>query len=1398
MTSLLTIPQEMFCVVLTMLLFAALVGDFCNARFFRSIRNTPSPWKDLAKDSKVVIILLTAFMAWAQDKDSLQSSGNGDWLSGSTLESMEGDSNSRPEEVADPQTLNPSGQSYSMMGASSTEGASGITWAMLSGLPPFTSNAVLTASQYLGGFACVGVTNIQPSVLDAPANAVTYTNCPYAVARQSVPLPQGCLPGGFTFGGRTVTNLYMSASGMLSFDGPKSSPIPSTNGIPDGTALNYISVLQTPSDIVPTNGIFWYAPGTNSSVFTWKDVFLGRDTNCLATVQAELYANGDFTCRYLFPAATNYYAQLTNAFLIGAQNNSGGETALYTNALLSIHPSFLPSFELRWKSLAGLDPNVPDFDSDGLSDADELFIYRTDPRRKDTDGDGIPDAIEIANGTDPLNPDENNDGIPDGVDLTGYSLSDTNLVFKLINGIAPGVDPLLDSDNDGWADWLELRFGTETNSVYSTPEYSDTLFSVTVSLASPPPEPGVLAVGTNRVMVTGPGSWTFWRISGEAHPVSFTSRHGVAMPPFSISFNRPTAARYDIPQPDGKGGDFGKAALPLISFDPEIGRCCHEATTEAHCQTYTAYVMPPMPGTYAWETYAWDWYMTRRTSAISGTNAVTAGHDIIGMRFRFTPTGASAYRETWVWINSHCAMAGVETTNPDRVSVNNNDDDADEVRDDTDTEITGGDPDLGALWPLGRFDGTCCQCPDHQPAATSATLSVTSEKIALYTDSTKANAFGGTIHAGEAVYVEGLVPSTEFCAEKLVWEWTEDNETRSITNALTVLSVRLFPDLDSDDDVDASDIAGLSSLSSEHGWLMPAATNVLRKLRLRTDVGLSGGAYTLSLAGAPGAFKVWADNSGTNAAPLLVSGQTITNGEGNVTFLAGEDTDLYVEAAGSGAATITYRYAGEGEADGITATASLTMTAIRIQIATSITNFCHTSASSSLHLTGDSFAGGQVEWSVSPSGLPLQGSTGASLTVYPSAGNIGTYTVTARSSALPSCSDTCTVNIIKIESVEASCDKFGASGSFGLNPVSFPGGDADFGEPDRLPPYWYIPGTYTSPSSRVLKVYFKYVKDANDEPDDFDIDLKADLIPGVATNAALNVTWSKLDGPASSGSFNQTDALAVKFQNPTKGGLYKFRAEAAPESGRSVHGDAWVLLPKAGGEIAGWMTTEVASVVAAAQAWKSAIEAVAISNNLDIVEFRYTAWLAIATADFDYQGVVGSPTQRYSFTDYDRPDWHYPNESIPGMAGSKTNGDWDEPSFATLRGIVVSRSKINNAMYAVWGRVLGYSTGNLKDGAYWNAASRGLWDDSTSQNAVVLGGALYDAFIANTSMDVVLTKAAAKGIQSIDSPTGLNDVNLWPDNTPVSTGFILYQMPTDYDSLKDGISTSPRGRFFQQ
>jgi len=46
-----------------------------------------------------------------------------------------------------------------------------------------------------------------------------------------------------------------------------------------------------------------------------------------------------------------------------------------------------------------------DADSDGLPDARETLIYRTNPGLSDTDFDGIPDGAEIVRGTDPLSSD---------------------------------------------------------------------------------------------------------------------------------------------------------------------------------------------------------------------------------------------------------------------------------------------------------------------------------------------------------------------------------------------------------------------------------------------------------------------------------------------------------------------------------------------------------------------------------------------------------------------------------------------------------------------------------------------------------------------------------------------------------------------------------------------------------------------------------------------------------------------------------------------------------------------------------------------------------------------------------------------------------------------------------
>ena len=50
----------------------------------------------------------------------------------------------------------------------------------------------------------------------------------------------------------------------------------------------------------------------------------------------------------------------------------------------------------------GANPEVADTDGDGLSDYEEVKIYKIDPLKADTDGDGYKDGDEVKNGYNPL------------------------------------------------------------------------------------------------------------------------------------------------------------------------------------------------------------------------------------------------------------------------------------------------------------------------------------------------------------------------------------------------------------------------------------------------------------------------------------------------------------------------------------------------------------------------------------------------------------------------------------------------------------------------------------------------------------------------------------------------------------------------------------------------------------------------------------------------------------------------------------------------------------------------------------------------------------------------------------------------------------------------------------
>ncbi len=87
------------------------------------------------------------------------------------------------------------------------------------------------------------------------------------------------------------------------------------------------------------------------------------------------------------------------------------------------------------------DPLNPDTDGDGLNDGEEVNKYKTNPLKADTDGDGLSDGDEVIKyKTDPTTPDTDGEGLTDGEEVTTFS---TNPLSK-------------DTDGDGLSDYDEV------------------------------------------------------------------------------------------------------------------------------------------------------------------------------------------------------------------------------------------------------------------------------------------------------------------------------------------------------------------------------------------------------------------------------------------------------------------------------------------------------------------------------------------------------------------------------------------------------------------------------------------------------------------------------------------------------------------------------------------------------------------------------------------------------------------------------------------------------------------------------------------------------------------------------------------------------------------------------
>jgi hypothetical protein len=128
------------------------------------------------------------------------------------------------------------------------------------------------------------------------------------------------------------------------------------------------------------------------------------------------------------------------------------------------------------EDLLGTSKTSIDTDLDGVSDAHEVMTLRTDPTARDSDHDGLSDAREVALGLDPLDRDSDDDGKLDSDGLLAESGkdADADMLDDAIEGILGTSTSAVDTDGDGFSDKVEFAAGFDATDADSNPFQPET------------------------------------------------------------------------------------------------------------------------------------------------------------------------------------------------------------------------------------------------------------------------------------------------------------------------------------------------------------------------------------------------------------------------------------------------------------------------------------------------------------------------------------------------------------------------------------------------------------------------------------------------------------------------------------------------------------------------------------------------------------------------------------------------------------------------------------------------------------------------------------------------------------------------------------------------------------